>query len=95
MIATSIRCAFSVALTLQAVLSLQHGGGTAQTVVCIAEIAAAILFLVPATVKIGGIALVAIFTFAGVAHGGFTAIWLIYPTLLVLLILGTRVPAHD
>ncbi|HSP13466.1 MAG TPA: hypothetical protein VLV78_01795 [Thermoanaerobaculia bacterium] len=97
MIINAARWAFSLALAIQAALSLHHQGGAAQTVICVAEIVSAVLFAIPATVKIAGIALVAIFVFAGIAHGGFTAMWLIYPTLLVLLILGLSASnrAHD
>lgn len=82
----AVRWAFAIALTLQAIVSLHHEATTLAKFVCAAEICGAVLMMIPAMLRIGAALLVCIFCAAGAFHGGVLAMWLIYPTLLVLLI---------
>ena len=80
------RWAFALSIGAQAALSLLHSHGHPEIVVGVAEIVAVSLFAIPMTSRAGAVALIAIFAFAAAVHRGQLAVWLIYPTLLVVLI---------
>jgi hypothetical protein len=82
-IVIAARLAAAATVAFQSLVFLRHAHGRLEIIIGAAEVLAAILFAIPATLQIGAAGLIAVFAFAGVAH---QAIWLVYPMLLVLLI---------
>jgi hypothetical protein len=86
-IMTAARVVTSAALIVQSIQFLIGSPTTLHWIIGGAEIVAAVLLIIPATLQPGAIALIAILAFAGVVHRNLT---LIYPLLLVIVIAAAR-----
>ena len=83
---TTIRCLTALVVIVQSALFLGHTHNAIERTVGIAELIAALLFIVPRTLRIGAAGLLFIFILVMVVHRDHNAVWLIYPAMLVVLI---------